>query len=216
MKKLFAFIALILTITIGRVSAQDSEISIYAQGGFGFHTVGYGSGGIKPKSILRPHLGILAEKMLQDNLGIQVGLRLAGKGYMTEDRQTEDVYFKYQVKTFYLEIPVNVVYKTEQFYFGAGPYIALGMGGNYTWKGTEVGFGTIEEVDEKEKLSFGGDEVNDDFKSTDFGLNILAGYQINETMSLSLNYGLGLSDFGHYETAIKNRGFSISFNYRLK
>jgi len=65
-------------------------------------------------------------------------------------------------------------------------------------------------------LEFGSDEAKDDYKSTDFGLNILAGYELKNGINLGVNYGLGLSNLINFDAAkMRNRVFSLSVGFKF-
>lgn len=71
------------------------------------------------------------------------------------------------------------------------------------------------------KAKSGGESasVKDFIKSTDFGLNIGAGYDVGENLIFGLRYNLGLSqvqqDLDAGESASKNAVFSVSVGYKF-
>src|SRR5690606_5404269 len=105
----------------------------------------------------------------------------------------------YQKITFnpqYLEIPVNLVFKTPtgnaKFFAGAGPYVAMGVGGRF--KGTG-----LFEFDEKIKYSDDDPLTSEEegagafrVKRFDYGLNGTIGIEASNLV-ISANYGLGLA-----------------------
>ncbi|MDR3696207.1 porin family protein [Mucilaginibacter sp.] len=115
----------------------------------------------------------------------------------------------------YLEIPVDLAYHIKiaigNIYIGAGPYIAFGLTGK-----VKAGFGSnSSSVDAK----FGGNNM---FKSTDIGLNGIAGLQLKNGFLFHLNYDLGLSNIlnATYDNAnandnnsVKTRTFGLSVGY---
>jgi hypothetical protein len=64
-----------------------------------------------------------------------------------------------------------------------------------------------------------GIDVKELFNTTDFGLNLGAGYNLNETMSLGLRYNMGLSDvqkdLPSGESGSKNSSIQLSFGYKF-
>lgn len=192
----------------------------------------YYDNGWKNKSVISFHLGGYADYAITEALSIQAGLTLSGKGgketwsyddeIFGDEEFTGKAYDKENL--LYLELPVNVVYKTGSFYFGAGPYVGYALSGKWKeWYEEDYGDGDIESDSESGKIVFGGE--NAWMKRTDFGLNFLAGYQLNEKMSIGIGYGLGLSNLlkdpddpqaGDNYWGQKNRVFSISVNYILK
>ncbi len=59
----------------------------------------------------------------------------------------------------------------------------------------------------------------DSFKSLDYGLNVGAGYNLNEQMTLDLRYYIGLAqlqkDLATGESASHNAGVLLSFGYKF-
>ncbi len=95
----------------------------------------------------------------------------------------------------YINIPVMAKYYVgETFNIQAGPQIGLLM-----------------------SAKEGGADVKDGYNTTDFGLNLGAGYDLNENMMLDLRYNMGMSALNKdttYET-YKNNVISVSFGYKF-
>lgn len=149
-------------------------------------------------------IGGYADIALGSSFSIQPGLTLSGKGFKQEVEG-----YKFSRNVMYLEIPVNAVYKIGGLYFGAGPYAGLALSGKD--KDEEEGEDT-----EEEKLKFGSDD-EDDMKGTDFGVNLLAGYQLSNGVNFGLNYGLGLSNLANTpdgsDFKVTNRVFSVTVGF---
>ena len=64
-----------------------------------------------------------------------------------------------------------------------------------------------------------GTDYKEFCNSTDFGLNLGAGYNLNETMSLGLRYNMGFSDIekdlAPGQSGSKNSSIQISFGYKF-
>jgi hypothetical protein len=107
----------------------------------------------------------------------------------------------------YLEIPINAIYKIEvgssKLCINAGPYLGYALSGK-----TSIG-------EESESLAVGSSD-DDDLKALDYGFNIGAGIEINDAITIGLQYGLGLanlfidSDNGY---KLNNRVIGISVGY---
>ncbi len=180
--------------------------------------------GFKKQPLFSFHLGGYADYSITEAFSIQAGLTLSGKGYREswsgEDESGDFEYEgNYKESLTYLEIPINAVYKTGSFYVGAGPYIAYALSGKWKEKYKEdFGDGDIESDMDSGKILFSGEYAY--YKRADFGINILAGYQLNEKISLGANYGLGLSNLDKDRDlenqaywSFKNRVFSVSVGY---
>lgn len=61
---------------------------------------------------------------------------------------------------------------------------------------------------------FDGEDMKDDMKSIDLGLNIGAGYQIMENLGIEARYSLGLSNIADEEdVTVKNNGIQVLVSY---
>ena len=85
----------------------------------------------------------------------------------------------------YIELPLNVVYSSKgKFFFGAGPSFAYAISGKYKITGMYA---------ESGDLKFGsGDDA--DLKPFEFGINLLAGWQLNSGIFFMINYNAGISN----------------------
>ncbi|PZX92907.1 PorT family protein [Flavobacterium aquariorum] len=96
----------------------------------------------------------------------------------------------------YLNIPVMAkFYVAKSFSLEAGP---------------QIGFLLSAKED--------GEDFKDFASSTDFGLNLGAGYDFTENLSAGLRYNIGLSnvsDFPGDSSSIKNGVFSVSLAYKF-
>lgn len=81
--------------------------------------------------------------------------------------------------------------------------------------GPQIGF----LISAKAKVDGESGNVKDLLKSTDFGLNLGAAYDISKNMTVGLRYNLGLSqvqkDLDPGEPASKNSVFSVSIGYKF-
>lgn len=127
-------------------------------------------------------VGGVVEFDLAENVALQSGLMLVGKGFKLED---DDFDAQATWNPMYLQVPALILYKQKMFYVGGGPYVGFGLFG----KAKEDIAGDEDEYD----LNFGNGE-NDDFASIDFGLQFEAGVILNSNIRLGAGYGLGLSN----------------------
>jgi len=79
--------------------------------------------------------GIVGDAHIASILYLQPGILFTGKGSKIEiGRPNENLYIKQTSNPFYIEVPVNLVIKLpfnseSHFFFGAGPYGAIGIAG---------------------------------------------------------------------------------------
>ena len=142
------------------------------------------------------HVGGIVEISVNDNFMVAPGIIYSIKG--TQSKTNSD----FKVNLNYLEIPINAKYKLESgLNFFAGPYIGILMSA----KATD---GTTD------------DDVKEFIQSTDVGLNIGLGFDLESGLGFSAQYGLGLSnlnkDFAGLTTSTNtNNCIGISIRYML-
>lgn len=114
----------------------------------------------------------------------------------------------------YIEIPVNIMFQepleSSNLYLGLGPYLGIGIAG----KIQKFNYYNNEPVNTFSKIKF-GNSANDDFKKTDFGLNLKTGIQLDMGAFVSLNYSLGLTPITPSAATAKNRYLGISVGFML-
>jgi len=201
----------ILFATISTASAQDG-IKFGVKAGVNFAKMAVSGDEEEDaglKALTSFQIGALVDLPVSSAFSVQPGLTLSGKGSKATYSE-EDYDAKWTTNIMYLEIPVNAVYKISSFYVGAGPYAAFAISGKDKW--TESYEGESESGDEK--LTFGSGE-DADYKRGDFGINILAGYQLNSGINIGVNYGLGLSNInpGSSDYKTKNRVFAVTVGF---
>ena len=146
--------------------------------------------------------GIVYSAPIGSNFSFMPSLNFTQKGgKYTLDDGDED-----KLSLSYIELPLNFVYnvagKGGTFFIGAGPDLALGVGGKDDFEGqkTDINFGN-------------GDD--DDLKPFEFGANILAGYELSSGLFFAANYNPGISDISPDNAGGKwhNNGFAIRIGY---
>lgn len=169
-------------------------------------------------------VGIIGDFELAEFLAIQPGLLYTGKGIKWQNGDPGEI--GYQKLTFnpqYLELPVNLVFKTPtggaRFFAGAGPYVAMGIGGKF--KGDGV-------VDFSRSIVWSDDDPLTEeeegagvfrAKRFDYGLNALVGVEV-KNLVISANYGLGLAKIQSTANSSSNdnnkhRVLSFTLGYRF-
>jgi hypothetical protein len=151
-------------------------------------------------------VGVITEIPLGTSvLNLQPGLLYTGKGSkIQEGIAGQSGYYKQTFNPRYLEVPVNLVFKapigsSTKLFVGAGPYAAIGIGGNVKTEGTNIlGQTYTRESD----ISFSNDDpttFNEEegaglgiIRRFDYGLNGTAGFE-GRSLVLGVNYGLGLA-----------------------
>ena len=109
----------------------------------------------------------------------------------------------------YLEMPLNLLYYSGigkgHFFFGGGPYLAVGLNGM-----TKVIYNQkeVEELD----IVFGKEPGT--IKKTDYGVQGLIGYKLGYGSYIKLFYSHGMANLSNVPSeSIRNRNFGVSFGY---
>ena len=150
-------------------------------------------------------VGILSDVHLASILHLQPGIFFTGKGSKIEiGRPTENLYIKQTSNPFYIEVPVNLIVKLpfnseSHFFFGAGPYGAIGIAGKAK---TEKRVLNFPSTNTENNIEFSNDDpttFNEEegtglgvLKRFDYGLNGIIGVE-GKNLVLSAGYGLGLA-----------------------
>jgi hypothetical protein len=229
-KKTVIFSLALMILFMASVQAQKS--SAILRGGLNLANVSINDeGGIDDARTLASfQAGIIGDFKLVPFLAIQTGLIFTGKGTKTQSGDEGDAnWYRATSNPYYLEIPVNIVFKTPtgpvKFIAGAGPYLGIGIAGKNKVRGSVLGaeFSSEKNIEwsdddpstlsEEEGAGFGI------MKRFDYGVNGLLGIE-TKNIVLSANYGLGLaklqsgSDSGD-DNNNKHRVLSFTLGFKL-
>lgn len=176
-------------------------------------------------------VGIVGDIKLAPMVALQPGLYYTGKGSKVQSGDASSMnYFKQTTNPFYFEVPANVVFKfpfgsESHFFVGAGPYLAVGVGGKATTDGKSFGIGfhserTIE-FSNDDPTTFNQEEGTGlgVMKRFDYGANGVVGIA-GKSLVLSANYGLGLAKLqsgsnNGADNNNKHRVISLNIGFRL-
>jgi len=139
------------------------------------------------------HAGVVADMGLGSHFSVAPALRYSMKGGQeqrhfntTINGNSATVEQKNKLSYHYLELPVNLVYKTGvegsgRFMIGAGPYIAYMVNAQNKQKSTSyvIVSGETQEIEDDRNLSLEiGDDQGDHIKGLDYGAQAFIGYQL--------------------------------------
>lgn len=153
------------------------------------------------KSLAGFHIGGFAEIKVAKKFAIQPEFLFSTQGTTIEGYNGDS---NTNVKVNYLNIPILAKYYiTDAFSIEAGPQIGFLLSAKSR-----------------------GEDINDLFKSTDYGLNLGIGYDFTENFALGLRYTIGLSDIADipddsqdypfaYNANFKNSNFALSLAYKF-
>lgn len=202
MKKIKSFFLVCVVAMATRVEAQDIHWGF--QGGLSL------SGGIaketgvtiKGKPGLGFAFGVLGDYQLSNpKWSIRAGLTFQHEASVADifDDQTH-------IRVNYINLPIDLVWHPDfaqkRWVFGAGPWFAYGLSGKYTQDGATY------------SIEFGSSEANDAHR-LDLGLDLMAGYKLNEDMMLTAKFDLGLKDVSAQPdfVTIHTGSFGVNFVY---
>lgn len=165
------------------------------------------SGNETGDGIVSFHIGGVAEIPFSSHFSFRPELLLSGKG-ADLDGNFNGTPGTAKMRPYYIEVPLNVVFTHDfpdgiRFYAGAGPSIGFGV------------FGKVK----YENLS--DDAFQDSgFKRLDFGINLLAGIELNSGVTFGVNLTPGLAniygqDLEGIDINWTNRVFAFSVGYML-
>jgi hypothetical protein len=203
MKKITMFLVLAVLL-YGTAMAQKIRFGIQAGAVLSDQSISGDGIDVSFDSKIGATFGLMADKQIGKSVGFQTALNYVMKGY----EFNESGYGDFSVTLNYLEIPLNFLYRPNAekgFFIGGGPSFAFGLGGK------------AKSGDEEEDIEFGGE---DNYKSFDFGLNLMAGYLLSKNLQIALNYNLGLSNIAPSsaddEGTLKNNYFGLRLGYFFK
>jgi hypothetical protein len=227
-RKLSYFLMLVLV--SGSMYAQES--SVVLKGGLNLANVSINSNGDidDARSLVSFHVGLQGDIPITPFLAIQPGVLFTGKGTKTQTGNTTDAtYHRATSNPLYVEVPLNVVFKApvgggSKFFAGAGPYVAMGVGGKIKEDGRFLGVGYTR----NESIQFSNDDPTTSeeegagfgiLRRFDYGLNGTVGFE-GEHAVFSLNYGLGLAKLAsgtnsNADDKNKHRVLSFTVGFRL-
>lgn len=157
----------IITMSLVAFTLQAQDVTFGAKAGLNFASMtGDDTDGLDGRTSL--HLGLTAEIEMSDTFSIQPELLYSGQGYTADGDVTG--------KVDYINIPVMAkFYVGESFNLEAGPQIGFLASAKADVDGESV-------------------DIKDSLKSTDFALNLGAGYKLDSGLNFGLRYSMGLTD----------------------
>lgn len=230
MKKKILFIISTVMVVSFSVFAQNNSVML--RGGINLANVTITDDGRidDAKTLTSFQVGFIGDINVSSFFSIQPGLVLTGKGSKTQDGDPSDAtYYRATTNPIYIELPVNLVFKapmgsTSRFFAGAGPYLAMGVGGKNEVDGKFLGasFESEDDIewsnDDPTTLDYEEGAGFGIMKRFDYGLNGTAGLEFTKIV-FSVNYGLGLAKLqsgSDNSSDDKNKHRVLSFTLGLK
>lgn len=229
MKLKIFFLTAVTVVLLSNVRSQNAQL----KAGVNFANVSVTDDGkVDDANMLTSfQVGILKDVHLASIFHLQPGIFFTGKGSKLEiGRPTENFYAKQTSNPFYIEVPVNLVIKLpfnneSHFFFGAGPYGAIGIAGKAKTDRKVLNFTSHTEnnieFSNDDPSTFGEEEGTGlgVLKRFDYGLNGIVGVE-GRNLVLSAGYGLGLAKLqsgsdGSSDNNNKHRVLSFAVGFKL-
>jgi len=204
-KRILTIAALAMLIGIASYSQKAPQPSLFVKGGLNLSNITIDkNGGLDAnKRIASFQAGLQADLPIGSYFAIQPGVFFTGKGAKLESGNTSgNNWYRATTRPYYIEIPVNAVIKLplgdqSSFFFGAGPYLGIGVGGKNRVEGEVLGasFSRSESIKFSNDDPFTSNEEGAGYnimRRFDYGLNGTVGVQAKYAV-FSVNYGLGLA-----------------------
>lgn len=204
-QKMTGMAALIMCSAIVSYGQSSPKPSLIVKGGLNLSNITINKNGDVDdnKTLASFHAGLVADLPIGRFFSIQPGVLFTGKGAKLESGNTSgNNWYRSTTRPYYVEVPVNAVIKLplgdqSSFFFGAGPYLGIGVGGKNRVEGQVLGVA----FSRSNSIKFSND---DPFTSSEegAGYNIMRrfDYGLNGTVGIeskfalfSVNYGLGLA-----------------------
>lgn len=230
MKKRLSVLLILTNLFV--LPSYSQESSVILRAGLNLANVSVTDGGEIDQTKMLPsfHIGLQGDIPVTSFLAIQPGLLLSGKGTKAQAGEPgSNGYYRSVLNPYYIEVPVNVVFKAplnkdSRFFAGAGPYVAMGIGGKRKLDYQALGIAYHRES----KITYSNDDPTTAgeegagmgiLKRFDYGVNGTAGFEGNNVL-FSVNYGFGLaklqsgSDSGE-DNNNKHRILSFTIGFKL-
>lgn len=228
MRKTISLITILLTLFVSNRS--HAQISFGPKVGLNLAKIVYTSGGegVNSKMITSFNAGGFVNFKIMDNFYFETGISISGKGVLQELNYKQVLFGDTltligngKMTPLYIEVPINALYKVDlngaKLQLFAGPYLAFGIGGNYS--NNYIAYYSNSPSDpmlnnESGKITFGSD-ASKTMQMLDFGLNAGAGIEYSNFF-LRFQYGLGLMNLEPNDTkniSVSNRVISIYTGY---
>ena len=227
MKTRFLSLLMIFALTFSVAVAQEAgKMSFGVLGGVNFQNLNgkdYKGDKLENELILGYHVGVNLQIPIAPQFYFQPGLLFSTKGAKDETTVLGTTITS-TTKLSYIEMPLNLVYKallgSGYFTLGFGPYIGYGISGKALTEGG--GLSLDQKINFQNVVETNEDLTKPYYKAFDVGGNILAGYQMSNSIFVQFNTQLGLVNINpEYKispddkSSVKNTGFGLSLGYRF-
>ena len=217
MKKIKVVLIAVAILIGANVSAQNSPLTFGVRAGGNLSTfIGDYTDELSPKFGF--NVGVTMDYAFSQNLFLMTGLEFTTKGTRFEDSIMEEgirINVTATMNPMYLQLPVHLGYKIDigndmRLVLRAGPYIAYGIGGQITARGSARVEGVTISVEESEDI-FGEDGM----ERFDFGVGLGVGVEFGR-FNVGLGYDVGLRNLtGESDVRWNNMNAHLTVGFRF-
>jgi len=222
----------LILLCLATIYSRAQSSNVILRGGLNLANVSVADNGNvdDAKMLASFQAGIVADIHAGGIVYFQPGLLFTGKGSKTQSGTEGSAnWYKASTNPYYLEMPLNLILKTPtgavKFFGGAGPYLAIGVGGKNKVEGAFLGTGFNSEksiewsnddpttLNSEEGAGFGI------MKRFDYGFDGTVGIE-GQSAVFSINYGLGLAKLQSGSNSSENnnnkhRVLSFTLGFKL-
>ncbi|HYQ56932.1 MAG TPA: porin family protein [Draconibacterium sp.] len=226
MKKIVSLVIVVFFIlNVAKVMAQHPSFTFFGGANMATTDVKFGSTNTDIEDSFKPLYGMnigafydhVLNKDKSQEISVESGLIFENKGYHQKPNETQ--FSDNKTTLYYVDVPLYLKYRyrfrsRNKFYVGAGPYVGVGLFGNYNYKFQYPG--AAETASSSESIKWGNDSMEDDYKRLDYGLSGKMGFLFLNGFNVCVSYDYGLANIAVIETEeAKNRIFRLSIGYTL-
>lgn len=202
-----SYLFIIFVLIMNFPKAQKASFGVNVGATLASYKTGIESIPLTSKTKIGFSAGLTLSAPIAKTFSFRPELNFVGKGGKQKEDDYED-----NLSLNYIELPLNFVYNANtssgMFFAGAGPSLNFGLSGKDKWKDN------MESGEDDIKFGSGDDA---DFKSFEFGLNILAGYQFKNGFFVNAKYNAALNNIApddpEFDSKYHNRYFAIGIGY---
>lgn len=222
-----SFIIFLVHFSLGLCSGSFLQAQISVSAGIHFSTMtghNVGATDLKVSLNIGFHAGVLYDMPVSEYLLVQPGLLFSTKGF-TEKGSPGPDHYTFKKAGYYAELPINIIYRPSlgkgHLLLGAGPYFGYGLGGRWTNESTLNTKGEVVFVNDFNAYDNNNGKNLVYGKKTDFGMNVLTGYEFSNKIFVQLYGQHGLKDLTPLRDGEKldvkqnNVQFGISAGYKF-
>ncbi|MEO7174178.1 MAG: porin family protein [Saprospiraceae bacterium] len=223
---MYSIIRLFIVVNLVTLSQQILAQSLRLKGGLNISEMRqedneeYYSASSSYKSLMGFNFGATAEFPIKPWFSIESGLLLSSKGFKIDyhfDLLGDSIDLDAKLNPIYLEIPVEAIFRRQfkhvNLIAGLGPFLAIGIDGQI-----KSVLKVNDEIDTvSDKIRWGSDEANDQFRRLDLGLVFRLGLEV-EAFQLNCSYDFGLANVSssrENDLRVNSRTLSLSIAYKL-